>query len=296
MAEGQLSRADLGVLDAVCKLTPEIAERSDEIEEKRCVPADLIRGLADTGAFRMFVPRVYGGEEVDPVTAFQVIEEVAKADASAGWNVMVNADFAPVFARFPRETLDELYGSGPDSYARGALAPKGIAVPVEGGYMAQGRWPLASGSYEHRWAVGNCIVLDDGKPRMNSNGIPEMRLLMVPAENAEIISTWDAVGLRGTCSDDIAFGEQFVPERRAADIFAGASAVDSPLYRIPPRTLLGPTMLRWSPVSPRVRSTTSPHWARPSVPPSTLGCAWRPIRCSSTSWGIYARGWRQYER
>jgi indole-3-acetate monooxygenase len=241
MAEGQSAAAGSDVLAAVRKLAPEIADRSDEIDEQRRLPPELVQRLTDAGAFRILAPHQYGGEELDPVTAFRVIEEVAKADGSAGWTVMVCADFAPVFTLFPRETLDELYGSGPNVFARGALAPKGVAVAVEGGYIVQGRWPLASGSYEHQWAVGNCIVLEDGKPRLQPTGVPEMRLVIVPADQAEIIQTWDAVGMRGTNSDDIVIGEQFVPERRAIDLFNGRSVLDTPLYRIPPRVLLGPT-------------------------------------------------------
>jgi alkylation response protein AidB-like acyl-CoA dehydrogenase len=239
MARGQLAHSE--VLDAVRKLTPEIAERAEEIDEKRRVPTDLIHRLTEAGAFRMFAPRLYGGEELDPMTAFRVIEEIAKADGSTAWTVMINADFAPVFALFPRDTLDELYASGPDVFARGALAPKGVAVAVDGGYVVQGRWPLASGSYEHRWAVGNCIVLEHGQPRMHPNGVPEMRLVIVDADDSEIIKTWDAVGMRGTCSDDIVIGEQFVPERHAVDLFAAQPVLETPLYRIPPRVLLGPT-------------------------------------------------------
>jgi alkylation response protein AidB-like acyl-CoA dehydrogenase len=239
MAKGQRTGSE--VLDAVRKLAPEIAERAEEIDEKRRIPDDLIQKLTDAGAFRIFAPKLYGGEELDPVTAFRVIEEVAKADGSTAWTVMINADFAPVFALFPRETLDEIYGSGPDVFARGALAPKGVAVAVDGGYVVQGRWPLASGSYEHRWAVGNCIVLQDGQPRMQPNGVPEMRLVIVDADQAEIIKTWDAVGMRGTCSDDIVIGEQFVPERHATDLFAARRILDGALYQIPPRVLLGPT-------------------------------------------------------
>jgi alkylation response protein AidB-like acyl-CoA dehydrogenase len=239
MARGEPKGSD--VVDAVRKLAPEIAERADEIDEKRRVPADLIEQLTEAGAFRLFTPKPYGGEELDPMTAFRVIEEIARADGSTGWTVMIAADFAPVFTLFPKETLDELYASGPDVFARGALAPKGVAVAVDGGYVVQGRWPLASGSYEHRWAVGNCIVLEDGKPRMRPNGVPEMRLVIVEADQAEIIKTWDAVGMRATCSDDIVIGEQFVAERRTTDLFAAQSIIDSPLYRIPPRVLLGPT-------------------------------------------------------
>lgn len=241
MTSDKLAATQSDVLDAVRKLAPEIAERSDEIDEKRRVPEDLVTKLIDAGTFRMFTPRVYGGEELDPVAVFRVIEEIAKADGSTAWTVMIAADFAPVLALFPRETLDELYGDGPDVFARGALAPKGVAVAVDGGYIVQGRWPLASGSYEHQWAVGNCIVLEDGKPRMRPDGLPEMRLVLVPADQAEVINTWDAVGMRGTRSDDIVIGEQFVPERRAVDIFNAQSVLESPLYRIPTRVLLGPT-------------------------------------------------------
>jgi len=241
MAQGHSAAAGSDVLAAVRKLAPEIADRSDEIDEQRRLPTELVEQLTEAGAFRILVPRQYGGAELDPVTAFRVIEEVSRADGSAGWNVMVCADFAPVFTLFPRETVDELYGSGPNVFARGALAPKGVAVAVDGGYIVQGRWPLASGSYEHRWAVGNCIVLEDGQPRIQPNGVPEMRLAIVPADQAEVISTWDAVGMRGTGSDDIVIGEQFVPERRTTDVFAGKSVMDTPLYRIPPRLLLGPT-------------------------------------------------------
>src|ERR1700722_1701451 len=131
MADGEKTGARSDVLDAVRKLSPEIAERADEIDQKRRGPADLIKGLTDAGAFRIFTPRAYGGEELDPINAFRVIEELAKADGSTAWTVMIAADFGPVFALFPSETVDELYADGPDVFARGALAPKGVAVPVD---------------------------------------------------------------------------------------------------------------------------------------------------------------------
>lgn len=45
------------VLDAVRAIVPEIAERANEIEAAKLIPADLIQRLTDAGAFRMFVPR-----------------------------------------------------------------------------------------------------------------------------------------------------------------------------------------------------------------------------------------------
>jgi alkylation response protein AidB-like acyl-CoA dehydrogenase len=229
------------VLDAVRQVTPEIAQRVDEIEKGKAIPADLVARLQEAGAFRMFVPREYGGEELSLLEAMAVIEEVAYADGSAGWTVMIGADFAPVFARFSKKVLDEeIYADGPDTLARGAFAPKGVAIPVDGGYIAKGQWPLASGSYEHDWILGNCIVLKDGMPVMTEMGIPEMKMVMVPAEQATFLETWDAVGLRATNSNDFVLDDVFVPEHHASEFF-GPPGVDSPMFRIPIKLGLAPT-------------------------------------------------------
>ncbi|MGD1257096.1 acyl-CoA dehydrogenase family protein [Mycobacterium seoulense] len=229
------------VLEAVRKLSSEIAERSGEIEKAKVVPPDLLARLADAGAFRMFVPRQYGGEQLSLPDAMAVIEELSHADASTGWTVMVGADFAPVFARFPKQVVDsEVYHDGPDAMARGALAPKGIAVPADGGYVVSGQWPLASGSYKHDWMMGNCIVLDNGQPRMTELGAPEMKLAMVPTEQVQFLDTWDSVGLRATNSNDFVLKEVFVPEHHTAELF-GPAGVDVPMFRLPIRLSLGPT-------------------------------------------------------
>lgn len=229
------------VLSAVRALTPEIADRANEIEVAKLVPADLIDRLSAAGAFRMFVPRQYGGEEMSLSEAMAVIEEVARADASTGWTVMIGADFAPVFGRFPQHVLDgQIYPDGPDTMARGAFAPKGVAIRTEGGYLVNGQWPLASGSYEHQWMVGSCIVLQNGAPIMTEAGVPEMVLAMVPAHEAQFVQTWDSVGLRGTNSNDFVLKDVFVSNDHTAQFF-GPATVDTTLFRLPVRLALGPT-------------------------------------------------------
>jgi alkylation response protein AidB-like acyl-CoA dehydrogenase len=229
------------VLDAVRKLTPEIAQRADEIEKAKVVPADLLARLTDAGAFRMFVSREYGGEELSLPDAMAVIEEVAYADGATGWTVMIGADFAPVLARFSKKVLDEeIYPDGPNTLARGAFAPKGVAIPVDGGYIVKGQWPMASGSYEHQWILGNCMVLKDGMPEMTELGVPNMKMVMVPADQATWLDTWDSVGLRATNSNDFVLNEVFVPEHHASEFF-GPAGVDSPMFRIPIRLGLAPT-------------------------------------------------------
>src|SRR5690349_21123933 len=69
-------------------LAARIAARSDEIERERRLPDDLVQELKDAGIFRMFQPRAYGGDEIDPLTAMTVEETLAHADGSVGWCII----------------------------------------------------------------------------------------------------------------------------------------------------------------------------------------------------------------
>ena len=58
--------SDISVLDAARALQPEFAERAQEMEDVRRLPADLAQKMADAGIFRMITPSVYGGLESSP--------------------------------------------------------------------------------------------------------------------------------------------------------------------------------------------------------------------------------------
>jgi indole-3-acetate monooxygenase len=50
--------------------------------------ADAMRAC---GLHRLWRPRAFGGLEVDPMTAFQVLEAVARIDSAAGWNLQLSS-------------------------------------------------------------------------------------------------------------------------------------------------------------------------------------------------------------
>ena len=113
-------------------------------------------------------------------------------------------------------------------------------MTTDGGFTVSGQWPLASGSYANQWVMGNCMVTENGAPKMTPEGIPEIRIALVPADQAEWLDTWHSMGLAGTKSDDFVIKDQFVPEKYTANLF-GPSIVDAPIYQLPPRVALGPT-------------------------------------------------------
>ena len=227
-------------LTAVGKLIPAIEARAHDIEQQRRLPADLNDQLMKAGAYRMALPRKYGGVELEPLQSMRVIEELAHADGSVAWTVMVAFGFNVLFGRFSPAVVDKLLASGP-ALARGALAPLGIARPTNDGYIISGRWPLASGTYDHDWVVAGCLVTENGKPKMAPEGRPAYRMAMLPKEQAEFLDTWYSVGLCGSDSTDFIIKDRFVPESFTTDIFVAPSAYDIVLHRLPFMMVTGPT-------------------------------------------------------
>ena len=68
------------------ELGPEIAAAADEIERTRRIPAALLERMHDLRLFRMVLPRSAGGDEVEPAIYVAALEEIARHDASIGWN------------------------------------------------------------------------------------------------------------------------------------------------------------------------------------------------------------------
>jgi alkylation response protein AidB-like acyl-CoA dehydrogenase len=82
---------------------------------------------------------------------------------------------------------------------------------VPGGYRVSGRFPFASGCQHSEWVWLGCIVMADGTPRADGNGVPETRQCLVKLSQCEILDTWYTTGLRGTGSNDLLVKDVLVP-------------------------------------------------------------------------------------
>jgi alkylation response protein AidB-like acyl-CoA dehydrogenase len=221
-----LTRTDdtVDIVDAVRALAPSIVPRSEEIERCRRVPQDLVDDLAAAGCFRSLVPAALGGPELSLPAQMRANEELARADGSVGWVAMIGAMAPALFGFLPRETLDAVYGDGPDVILAGALNPTGVATPVGGGFRVSGQWAFASGCEHSHWFLAHCRV-DDGR-------VPPVRMMLLPPGDVEIKDTWSVAGLCGTASHDFAADGAFVPTERSF-VVGGPTAVDAPLFRVP---------------------------------------------------------------
>jgi alkylation response protein AidB-like acyl-CoA dehydrogenase len=192
--------------------TEAIAPMLGGIETERRLPAAAVEALGAAGAFKLFVPRTYGGAQASPATMVALIEEAARLDGSVGWIVMVGATSSLMSVYLDDATAREIYGPA-DAVSCGVFAPMGRAVSTPEGYRVTGRWPFASGCEHSRWRMGGALVATD-PPDLLPSGAPNVRSMIFRDTDTTIHDTWDTTGLRGTGSHDISVTDIVVPCNR----------------------------------------------------------------------------------
>lgn len=196
-------------------LEPLVRATADEAEAARRYPRQVIDSMAHARVFRQMVPRIAGGDEIDPITTLDVVEFISRLDGSAGWLAMIGSG-----AGFLTGYLDAAVGremfADPLAMLCGNLgATGGRALVVPGGYSVSGRWPFVSGCEHATWLGGNALVFDGEHQRFNADGSPLMRIMLFRRSDVRIHDTWSATGLRATGSHDISVSDVFVPEEHS---------------------------------------------------------------------------------
>jgi alkylation response protein AidB-like acyl-CoA dehydrogenase len=221
-----------GLVERARALAPLIAREADEIERTRCLTPPVVAALVENGLYRVLLPRSAGGTEAPPEIFMQMLEEVAKADASTAWCLGQCSVCAMIAGYLDVDAADRIFGSPGGILAWGAIG--GEAHVVAGGYRATGRWNFASGSRQASWLGAHVHIIEaDGTRRRKPDGAPEVRTILFPRSSATIYDVWDVIGLRGTGSDSYSVENLFVPEKFTAlrDEPAGLRET-GPLYQV----------------------------------------------------------------
>ncbi|MET4216923.1 alkylation response protein AidB-like acyl-CoA dehydrogenase [Bradyrhizobium sp. LB7.2] len=222
----------VGLVERARALAPLISGEADAIERTRRLTAPVVSALIENGLYRALLPQSLGGAEAAPEAFMQMLEEIAKADASTAWCLGQCTVCAMIAASLDRDTAREIFNAGPGILAWGAIAHEARAV--EGGYRVTARWDFASGSRQASWLGAHVrIVGADGTPRKNADGSPEVRTILFPVASATLYDVWQAIGLTGTGTDSYEVSDLFIPERFTAfrDV-PSALRETGPLYRI----------------------------------------------------------------
>ena len=228
-----------GLVERAKALAPLIAEEADEIERTRRLTPKVVSALVENRLYRSLLPKNIGGFEAPPMVFMEMLEEIAKADASTAWCVGQCSVVAMTAAYLDADVARQVFGKPDDIMAWGAIAHEVQTVP--GGYTISARWDFASGSRQANWLGAHVQVLEaDGTRRMRPNGMPEIRTIVFPASSATMHDVWNVVGLCGTGTDSYSVENLFIPENFAAlrDDFS-ALREKGPLYGITTYTMFG---------------------------------------------------------
>jgi alkylation response protein AidB-like acyl-CoA dehydrogenase len=225
-------------------LAPLLAAAAPEIESKRELTPDVLKALHPAGLFRMLLPRSLGGHEVPAPVYLEVLEELAKADASTAWCIGQTSVCSTMAASLKHEVASEIFGK--DSRAVLAWGPLGRsskAIRTKEGFRVSGTWHYASGSRHATWLGGHCHVFDENAAQaMDAEGKPLEITAIFPRERASFTDDWHVMGLKGTGSNSYAVTDLLVPGEFCVTSFGRNPAErweHGPLYRFTVFQLFG---------------------------------------------------------
>lgn len=204
------------------ELAPVVAERSVKCEELRRVPEETFQAYRDLGLLRAFVPKQFGGYDLELGTVIETAREIGTACGSSAWCLAICTLHNWVVGGFPDAAQQEVFGTSPDTVVCGVFMPGGNALRVGGGYRLTGQWDFASGCDHADHAVlAGLIVSETGSP-------PEgLGNFLVRREDFSIHDNWYVAGLVGTGSKRVVVDDVFVRDDWTNRLVKGVAAETS---------------------------------------------------------------------
>lgn len=196
------------LLERIRETHPILERNAAETEAERRVAQENIDALTAAGAFRVTIPRRFGGYEMTACDQLEVSAAVAEACGSTAWVVALVNICNWMASLLPDSAQEEIFGANPDARVAGVLNPTSDVRKVDGGYVISGKWPWASGSWHADWALVGMMVPDEAGEMI------DQALAFVPMSEISIEETWFVAGMKGTGSNTLVANEVYIPGNR----------------------------------------------------------------------------------
>ncbi len=230
------------LVERIRGLVPMLEAHAAQAERERKPVDAVMRAIEDTGAYKFFVPKRYGGFEFSLESFMEIGMLLGEGCLSTGWVVTFCMEHNWLLGLFNEQAQDEIFSKQPYIIAPGALAPKGTATPVDGGYRISGRWEWGTGVMHADWVMVGALTAN-GDPES-----PELCMYLIPRDKVSVLDTWRVAGMVGTGSNDIEVTDVVVPGHLRQSIgdmrdggSPGATLHGSATYRMPMMPVLGLT-------------------------------------------------------
>jgi indole-3-acetate monooxygenase len=207
-----------------------------ESERARTLTTEIVDEMWASGLMTAFNPVEAGGVEPSFSEMIETWIEMAWQDGSFGWVGIANLPSAFAAAAYlPDEGFAEVFTAHQNRVTMGGqFFPNGQGTAVDGGFTLSGAWSFGSGTGHAEYVAAGFFPMDDGEMRWISEGVPDMRVAVIPREEISFNDGWFVQGLKGTGSYDYSVQDVFVPEHRTFALFSR-----DPLRGSSPATRMG---------------------------------------------------------
>lgn len=233
--------SDAAANDAVSRVeavADELEAAANETEELGKLSDRSVKAVKKSGIMRLLQPVEHGGNAAHPREFAEAVMATASRCGASGWVAGVVGVHPWEIAMLDPRVGQEIWGEDQDTWVASPYTPSGIADPVDGGYLLNGRWQFSSGTDHADWVFLGALTGDgSGKPA----AIPNYLHVLLPRADYEIIQdSWNVIGLQGTGSKDVVVKNAFIPDYRSVahqDVAAGIAAErvgrTDTLYKLP---------------------------------------------------------------
>jgi len=193
------------LIAAVDKVGPALSARAADTEMHRRLPAETMRDLFDNGILRVFIPKRFGGYELEWGAHLALGRRIAHYCASTAWITCVVGSHATYVGRMDPQAQEDVWGKSPDMLVSTGSVSRNVSVEcVEGGYRVSGRWSFCSGVDHAGWVLLRASIANDEK----------QTYFLFPRADFRIDDDWFVSGMSGTGSKSVVIDKAFVPAHR----------------------------------------------------------------------------------
>jgi alkylation response protein AidB-like acyl-CoA dehydrogenase len=214
----------LSPVDRALSLESLVREHADSADEHRRLPKEVAVAFAENGLYRIAAPKIFSGEESDPMTQIETIEAISRFDGSAGWNLMIGIEVFGLVSPGCDPCRDLI--EDPMVVMCGSTAAVGRADKENDGYRINGEWQFVSGCHNSSVFSATVRLYEDGEPGSQTFSA------MIGSPDFNIQDTWHVGGMRGSGSHDVTVTDVWIPATQIIP-FLGTADSDQPLMRFP---------------------------------------------------------------
>lgn len=169
--------------------------RSQYAQNESSLSAGVLHLIYEQRWFKMYLPEVLEGRDMDFTSILSLLEEIAYCDGSTGWLVTLCSG-AMWFTGFMEAGMAREILVAPEACIAGSGSAGGRARITEKGYKINGFWKHNTGAPHATHFTANCILVDErGVSLKDRQGNERLSSFVFRATEVNLVPNWNYAGM-----------------------------------------------------------------------------------------------------